>query len=113
MKKGDHMKAKKQYWRCIFWIALAALAIGYFLFWLISIVTTPSNPNNFIDSKGLSLVLAILIGIFYYGALWLMTLTYEIILFAHKQISKRKFFISLGILIAILLGVILFLLIQG
>lgn len=103
------MKAKKQYWRCIYWIALAILVIGYALFWFADISQSPDGSFD----KGVTIVAAIIIGVFYYGALWLATLLYEIILFAKKKISKRKFLISLGILLVILIAAALYIIIAG
>lgn len=94
--------------RLIFPIILVVLILAYPLFWHIEIATTPVDPDQFIDPTGIVIALAIIIGVFYYGALWLATLIYAIILRARKIISKKRFFITLSALIAVLLGAILF-----
>jgi len=99
------MKKKIPFWRCIFWIVLAIFIIAYPLYWYIEIATTVPDPDQFIDPTGITIVVAIVLSLFYYGALWLATLIYEIILYATKKITKRKFLITLGILFGILVTV--------
>ena len=89
----------------IFWIILAILIIVYPLYWHIEIATAVTNPDQNLDPTGLSIAVAIILGIFYYGALWLSALIYEIILFATKKITKRSFLTALGILFGLLITV--------
>lgn len=97
------MKNKKFPLRAVFWIIIAILVVAYPLFWLVEIATIPENPDQFIDPTALSIAVAIIIGVYYYAALWLASLIYEIILLATKRITKRSFFIALGILFSILI----------
>ena len=96
------MRENRPFRPYIFWIVLIVLIIAYPLFWYIDIATTPTNPDQFLDPTGIAVAVAIIIGFFYYGALWLATLIYTVILYALKKITKEYFLISLFALLAVL-----------
>ena len=96
------MKEKLPIRRYIFWIVLIVLIIAYPLFWYINIATTPTNPDQFLDPTGVAVAVAIILGFFYYGALWLASLIYTVILYALKKITKERFLISLFALLTVL-----------
>ncbi len=107
------MKTRTPFRRMIFWIVLALLVVAYPLYWHIEIATTVVDPDQFLDPTGITIAVAIILGFFYYGALWLAALIYESILFATKKISKRKFLISLGVLLGVLITVGSYLLVSN
>lgn len=98
------MKEKRSIFRWLYYAILAFLSAIYPIYWWIVIATTPKNPDS-IDPTGLNLIVAIILAIFWYGALWLATLVYESILFALKKSSKRRFVIALSILFTLLIAV--------
>lgn len=104
------MNTKTPLWRYIFPIVLALLVLIYPLYWYIVIATTPVDPEQFIDPTALTIVLAIVIGLIYYGVLWVATLVYTIVLRAKRIISKRKFLTLLCLLILVFVAVALFIL---
>ena len=95
----------------LFWIILILLVIAYPLFFFLYGISVPEDPDAFISISGeaVALILAILFALPFLGVLSLAVLVREIVLYARRKTSVKRFVTVSSITIVIVIGAVIFL----
>ena len=95
----------------IFWLIMALLIIAYPIYFLIYGLTYTPDPDAFIsmNGEGLALLLAIIFALPFLGVLSIAVLVREIVLYARRKTSLKRFVTVSSITIVIVIGAVIFL----